>query len=125
MFWPLPSISLFEVLLAITKSHDVLIWQSFCTMLEPSVSFLLEHLENVVHVSDFFHDTFRFDTSRGDAWYLHRFHLPVSPSVTVTTGKPGSFQQQQTNQPHQTMTKRVDCVQDSIELYQGRNVFTL
>lgn len=50
--------------------------------------------------------------------------VPASP-VTVTTGKPGSFRQQQTNQPHQRMTKRVDCVQNFIELYRGRNVFTL
>lgn len=40
-----------EVLHGIPKSHDVLIWHSFSTMLEPSVIFLLEHLENVWHVS--------------------------------------------------------------------------
>lgn len=75
---------------------------------------------------------FRFNKSstrplrlRGMLGYLHRFHLPASTSVTVTTGKPGSFRRQHTNQPPQRMTKCIDLVQDSTELCQGRDVFTL
>lgn len=75
-------------------------------------------------------DIFRFNKSSTKSLRLrvmlgYRFHLPASTSVTVTTGKPGSFRRQHTNQPRQRTTKCVDCVQDFTELYQGRDVFTL